>query len=90
MHCTTCGKHVHCQYLDIDITITGIYNFRDPEKPTIGYFSYATCPIVENSKLPRYQQSDLYSHYKCPNNCYCDLLHQFAMIRDFSDGNYCE
>ena len=59
---TTIGKTVSCPYLDMKVTLTGKYRFIGESCQ----FSYATCEIVEKSKLPPYEQLEDTKYYVCP------------------------
>ena len=74
---TTIGKTVTCPYLLMKVTLTGKYRFIGESCQ----FSNATCEIVENSKLPPYEQSEDTKYYVCPQNGGCDLL------KNFESGN---
>ncbi len=70
---TTIGKTVTCPYLNMKVTLTGKYHFIGESCQ----FSYATCEIVENSKLPPYEQPENIKYYICPQNGHCNLLENF-------------
>lgn len=70
---TTIRKTVTRPYLRMKVTLTGKYRFIGESCQ----FSNATCEIVENSKLPPYEQSEDTKYYVCPQNGGCDLLKNF-------------
>ena len=70
---TTIGKTVSCPYLDMKVTLTGKYRFIGESCQ----FSYATCEIVEKSKLPPYEQLEDTKYYVCPRKGNCELLSNF-------------
>lgn len=76
---TTIGKTVICPCFNEEVTLTGKYYFTDnPSNPYEVKFHYATCPIVENSKLPYYEQDENYKYLHCKNNDeHCKFLSDF-------------
>ncbi len=79
---TILGKTVMCPQYNQTIVLSAKYQFTD--NPLNEYeiqFSYATCPIVENSKLPKYEQCEEYKYLKCFNP-HCPLLNDFPKIFD--------
>lgn len=70
---TTIGKTVTCPYLNVKTTHTGKYRLMGESCE----FSYATCKIVEDSKLPPYEQPEDTKYYVCPRNGNCELLNNF-------------
>ena len=62
-------KPVHCPKWGIDICLLGKYYLSDDMDSSVGEFKSASCPIVENSKLPLHKHlldryhSFLISHY---------------------------
>ena len=70
---TTIGKSVTCPYLDVKTTHTGKYRLIGDSYE----FSHATCKIVEDSKIPPYEQPEDSKYYICPQNGNCELLDSF-------------
>lgn len=79
---TTIGKTVICPCIKGKVTLTGKYYLTDnPSNPYEAKFHYATCPIVENSKLPYYEQCEEYKYLHCPNmDELCDFLSDFPEV----------
>lgn len=79
---TTISKTVKCPVYEINVTLSGKYYFSDnPDNPYEVHFSHATCPIIENAKLPIYEQKDEYKYTKCTHqNKRCELLDDFPRI----------
>lgn len=75
---TTLGKSVDCpQFEDLSVTLSAKYYFTDnPENAYEVSFAYATCPIVENSRLPIYEQCEDYKYLRC-------LISDCPHLRDF-------
>lgn len=67
---TTIDKSFHCPEFDINIYITGKYKFLN-DNDSKAAFCNATCPIFENSKLPVYEQLEIYKYYKCSKFSSC-------------------
>lgn len=76
---TTIGKTVTCPCFNEQVTLTGKYSITDNSlNPYEAKFCYATCPIVENSKLPSYEQNEDYKYLRCINkDGKCKLLSDF-------------
>ena len=79
---TIIGKTVTCPCFNTRVTLSGKYLLKeDCSNPTKAVFQSATCPIVENSKLPYYDQCEEYKYFVClkPNK-ECEHLSDFAKI----------
>lgn len=63
-----------CPYWDIDVSVSGIYGEKGKG---ILDFLRAECPIVENSKLPIYDQDSNYKYMRCKDPHSCPLYTQF-------------
>lgn len=81
---TTMGKTMICPCFKESITIIAKYQLSDnDDTPYEAYFKNATCPIVENSKLHPYEQSEEYKYVRCTlKNAYCPLLTDFPKVVD--------
>lgn len=79
---TTIAKTMRCPFLNDRVTITAKYQIN--EYTDQAFFSYATCSIVENSKLPPYEQDESAKYFLCPNNGTCDLLDKFDRCIDLT------
>lgn len=71
---TNSGK---CPYWDVDVCVCGVYGERSDGKWT---FLRANCPIIENSKLPVYEQESVYKYMKCGDRRTCPLYTQFQPL----------
>ena len=72
---TTIAKNVRCPFLEDRVIITGKYQIN--AYTDNASFLYATCSIVENSKLPPYEQDESIKYFSCPNGGHCSLLDKF-------------
>ncbi len=86
MYYTTTGKTVLCPVWNVEVTLNGKYIFCDDSNPYIAKFSNATCPIVENSKLPLYKQDKSYKAMFCHKQC--ELLYDFFPTIDTRKDSY--
>lgn len=68
---TTISKCYSCPLLNRDLLLTGKYRLiEDSSSPHKATFCYATCPIIENSRLPISEQCEEYKYYRCTyENC---------------------
>lgn len=82
MESTIISKTVICPIYNISITLSGKYRFTDnPNNEYELNFLHATCPIIENAKLPIYNQSEQYKYMICTHpNKQCELLNDFPHI----------
>ena len=79
---TLLGKSVFCPQYKKNVVLSAKYRFTgNPQNEFEVEFAYATCPIVENSKLPKHEQSAEYKYLDCfrPN---CELLRDFPDLWD--------
>ena len=65
-----------CPYWDVDVSVCGVYGEREPGRWS---FLRAECPIVENSKLPIYEQDIRYKYMRCNDPHSCPLYTQFQL-----------
>lgn len=68
---TNFGK---CPYWNVSIGVSGLYG---EEEDGHRRFIRAVCPIVENSKLPVYEQAVEYKYMRCSDPHSCHLYTQF-------------
>lgn len=79
---TIIGKSVECPQYKKNIVLSAKYRFTgNPENEYEVQFSYATCPIVENSKLHKEDQCNEYKYLQCFNS-HCNLLNEFPALWD--------
>lgn len=79
---TIIGKSVKCPQYNRNAVLSAKYRFTDnPENEYEVKFSYATCPIVENSKLHKDEQREDYKYLNCFNP-HCQHLDDFPQIWD--------
>ena len=80
---TTLNKHVICPLWKEEITICGKYRLSEEESRQYeAKFMYATCPIVENLKLPKTKQNKKYELFRFCNIESCELLNDFQPVID--------
>ena len=70
-------KSLHCPKWGIDICLLGKYYLSDDMDSSTGKFKSASCPIVENSKLPLHKQVAEYKLFRCLEYLQCPLLKAF-------------
>ena len=79
---TIIGKFVKCPQYNRNVVLSAKYRFTDnPENEYEVKFSYATCPIVENSKLHKDEHREDYKYLNCFNP-HCQHLDDFPQIWD--------
>lgn len=79
---TILGKSVKCPQYNKDIVLSAKYRFtQNPENEYEVRFAYATCPIIENSKLDKGNQRKEYK-YLDRFNPDCKLLKDFPELFD--------
>ena len=87
LNITFIGKTIVCPKWNIRITLDGKYKFTEnPENPSEVSFMFATCPIVENSRLPLHKQKSEYKLMCCPDHQNCMYLNEFPAYYDVSKG----
>lgn len=75
IHITTSSKTIICPKFNESLTLTGKYKLiTDSYDAT---FMYATCPIVENSKLPYNKQNKDFALLYCNDSQNCSFLNDF-------------
>ena len=87
---TIISKTILCPCYKRKVTLNGKYYFTENESnPYEVKFHYATCPIVENSKLPIYEQDEEYKYLRCLNDSErCNHLFDFPEIVDSQKTTY--
>lgn len=66
-----------CPCWDVPVCVCGVYG----EEPNGCWtFLRAECPIIENAKLPVYDQDERYKYMKCPDSSACSLYTQFQPL----------
>ena len=63
-----------CPVWGVDVAVHGIYRRGGGDD---WYFLRAECPIIENSKLPRWKQNPDYAWMSCKNQQDCPLYRSF-------------
>lgn len=63
-----------CPYWGVSVGVQGLYSEDGSGNRK---FVRAVCPIIENSKLPPYQQSAEYKYMKCDDPYSCPLYTEF-------------
>lgn len=66
-----------CPCWGVTVSISGLY--KQLENGTWS-FTRAECPIIQNSKLPVYDQESKYKYMKCPDPHACPLYTQFQPV----------
>ena len=79
---TIIGKSVKCPQYKKDIVLNAKYRYTgNPENEHEISFAYATCPIVEKSKLHKDNQCEEYKYLQCFQKN-CEHLYSFPEIHD--------
>lgn len=68
---TNSGK---CPLWDVDVSVCGWYQ---KAADSAWEFLVAECPIIENAKLPRYEQKQEYELMFCKDRFSCPLYTEF-------------
>lgn len=63
-----------CPYWGVSVSVLGLYKQLESGAWT---FTHAECPIIQNSKLPPYEQEDRYKYMFCKNPSACPLYTEF-------------
>ena len=84
---TTIGKTIICPCFSEAVTLTGKYTLtHDQLNPDEAKFSYATCPIIENSHLPICDQTEEYKYIQCAyHGGHCNFLSIFPDTISLND-----
>lgn len=69
-----CSNTGICPYWGISVSVYGVYG--EKSKGTWSFLR-AECPIIQNSKLPPYDQDERYKYMFCKNPYSCQLYTQF-------------
>ena len=79
---TLLGKAVKCPQYNKTVVFDAKYRYTgNPDNDYEVRFAYATCPIIENSKLHKDDQCEEYKYLQCFNP-HCELLRDFPDIWD--------
>lgn len=79
---TIISKCVICPQYNEPVVLSAKYRFTEnPQNDYEVMFVYATCPIVENSQLPKDGQCEEYKYLRCLRSN-CDLLKDFPTLWD--------
>ena len=79
---TILRKPVICPQFNETVYLSAKYRLTDnPENTNEVVFLYATCPIIENSKLSIDAQCEEYKYIRCLQSS-CDLLTDFPHFWD--------
>lgn len=68
---SNCGK---CPKWGVSVSVSGLYRECDGGKWS---FVRAECPIIQNAKLPPYEQDVKYKYMTCSDYASCPLYSQF-------------
>lgn len=84
---TTIGKDIICPCFNETVTLSGKYfHTNNPSNPYEAKFSCATCPIIENSRLPVYEQNEKYKYIRCTyQGGHCDFSSTFSNTISLND-----
>ena len=84
---TTIEKTITCPCYNETVTLTGKYYLTsNPSNPYEAKFRYATCPIIENSHLPIYEQSEEIKYFRCTHQGeHCDFSSAFPDTISLND-----
>lgn len=66
-----------CPCWGVPVCVSGLYKQFGNESWS---FARAECPIIQNSKLPVYDQEPKYKYMKCPDPHACPLYTQFQPV----------
>ena len=79
---TLISKVAQCPQYNKSVILSAKYRFTEnPQKDYEVKFAYATCPIVENSRLPKDEQCEEYKYLDCFHSN-CELLKDFPALWD--------
>lgn len=80
-------KTVLCPKWKVQIQLSGKYIFSEkPNEEHLAHFMYATCPIVENGRLPLHKQKREYKLMYCAEENQCVALKGFPEKTDVRNG----
>ena len=84
---TTSTKRVICPLWKEEITLCGKYKLSEQNGHEYeAKFVSATCPIVENLKLPMKMQNKEYALFRFCDRAPCELLRDFKPTIDLRQG----
>lgn len=75
VYITSISRPKHCELLNLDLHICGDYVISEDHKSA--RFLRVSCPIVENSKKPYYEQNEQYKYLRCIGKNDCNLRSLF-------------
>lgn len=79
---TLISKIALCPQYNRSVVLSAKYRFTEnPQNDYEVKFAYATCPIVENSRLPKDEQCEEYKYLDCFHSN-CELLKDFPALWD--------
>ncbi len=80
---TTSHKTVICPTWNEEVSLCGKYLLSEEKGHSYeGKFLSATCPIIENLRLPARKRDDKYKYFPFCNHQPCELLEDFKPIID--------
>ena len=84
---TTSHKCVICPTWNKEVYLCGKYLFSEEKgHEHEAKFLYATCPIVENLRLPHSKRDKKYEYFPFCKHQPCELLEDFKPVIDVRDG----
>lgn len=86
-HTTLSRKTVVCPMWDEEITLCGKYLISEEKGHEYeAHFLYATCPVIENLRLPRAKKDPKYECFPFCHHQPCELLEDFKPVLDLRKG----
>lgn len=87
MYTTIVSKSGICPKWKVQVSVAGKYAFSENlGEEHLARFMYATCPIVENSRLPLHKQDPKYKLMRCSDESSCPLMEGFPGCVDVRNG----
>lgn len=84
---TISTKYVICPLQNTEVSLQGHYLFSEEKGHTYeAKFLSATCPIVENIRLPKSKRDKKYELFQFCNVSNCELLKDFKPVIDVRKG----
>ncbi len=84
---TTSRKTVICPTWNEEISLCGKYLLSEEKgHEHEAKFLYATCPIMENIRLPHAKRDPKYKYFPFCNHQPCELLDDFKPVIDLREG----
>lgn len=69
-----CANAGDCPHWNVPVSVQGYYLER-PDRSLV--FHHAVCPIIENARLPFFEQEEQYKYMRCPDPGRCQLYTRF-------------